>query len=148
MGIAEGLEILEAGKERNTMLAIRPEIRNNPHAVFLVETDVVADKDETKHFTEAAPQLHDWGKRIGEMIFVKGDRRGGSTLIKPNFTWVGKQDYNRTTGVYSSPDFIAGMYEHMMDLGNTNVLAGEGPTAADVHRGGGVYEAFDPWVSR
>jgi len=126
------------------MLAIRPEIRNNPHAVFLVETDVVAEKDETKHFTEAVPQLHDWGKRIGQMVFVKGDKRGGSTLIKPNFTWVGEIDYNRTTGVYSSPDFIAGMYEHLLDIGNTNVIAGEGPTAANVHRGGGVYDAFDP----
>lgn len=144
MGIAEGLEILNAGKARNTMPAIRPEISSNPHAVFLVETDVEAVKDETKHFTEAVPQLHDWGKRIGDLVFVKSSMRGGSTFIKPNFTWVGEIDYNRTTGVYSSPDFIAGLYEHLMDIGNTNVLAGEGPTAANVHRGGGVYEAFDP----
>jgi uncharacterized protein (DUF362 family) len=144
MGVEEAMYILEKGKEKNVIPEIRPEIRDNPRAVFLIETHVDARKDESGHFTEAVPQLQAEGKRIARELFVKGAKKGGSTFIKPNFTYVFDYCYNRTTGVYSSPDFIVGVVEHLRDIGNPNIMCGEGPTDARIHRLGGVYDAFDP----
>ena len=143
MGLEEANYYLDRGREKNLAPKLRPEILNNPRAVFLIETHVDARKDETGHFTEAVPQLRNEGNRVAKMLFVKGSTKGGSTFIKPNFTFVFEHDYNRTTGVYSSPDFIGGMVTHLRDIGNTNLVAGEGPTNARVHRSGGVYDAFD-----
>ncbi|MCE5249478.1 DUF362 domain-containing protein [bacterium] len=143
MGVEEALYMLDNGKEKNIAPAIRPEILSNPRAVFIIETHVDARKDESGHFTEAVPQLESAGRSVAADIFVKGTAKGGSTFIKPNFTFVYDYCYNRTTGVYSSPDFIGGMAEHLRDLGNTNIVCGEGPTAARIHRLGGVYDAFD-----
>lgn len=144
MGIEEGVDMVEHGKARNTMPAIRPEILNNPRAVFLIETHVDAQKDDSGHFTEAWPQLQSEGKRIAQLLFVKGAQKGGSTFIKPNFTFVPEHCYNRTTGVYSSPDFIVGMVNHLRDIGNTNIMTGQTASAAINHRLGRIYDAFDP----
>ena len=57
MGVEEALYYLERVKEKNITPEVRPEIKNNPHAVFLFETHVDAKKDESGHFTEAVPQL-------------------------------------------------------------------------------------------
>lgn len=143
MGIEEAMWRVNRGKARNVAPKVRPEILSKPRAVFLIETHVDARKDESGHFTEAVPQLRSEGTRIARELFVKSDARGGCTYIKPNFTFVPEHCYNRTTGVYSSPDFIAGMVNHLRDIGNTNVIAGEGPTESRNHRMGGVYDAFD-----
>jgi len=144
MGVEEALYIIGKGKEKNVAPEIRPEIRNNPRAVFLIETHVDAKPDESGHYTEAIPQLEAEGKRVARELFVMGSQKGGQTFFKPNFTFVYEHCYNRTTGVYSSPDFIAGMVEQLRDIGNTNIMCGEGPTEASVHRSGGVYQAWDP----
>ncbi len=144
MGIREAMWLVEQKKEKNVRPVIRPEIRNNPRAVFLIETHVDAQKDASGHFTGAVEQLNSEGKGIAQRIFVKGSGRGGVTFIKPNFTSVPEHCYNRTTGVYASPDFIAGMAEHLYDLDNTNVIAGESPIPASNHRLGGIYDALDP----
>lgn len=144
MGIEEGMYLLDKGKEKNLLPEICPELRDNPHAVFLIPTHVEASKDASGHFTEAAPQLEAEGKRIAKQLFVKGTRKGGSIFIKPNFTYVYSHSYNRTNGVYSPPDFIVGVTTHLRDIGSGNIACGEGPTAARVHRLGCVYEAFDP----
>ena len=51
MGIEEALFNLERGKERNIIPEIRPEIKNNPRAVFLIKTHVDAQTDANGHFT-------------------------------------------------------------------------------------------------
>jgi len=145
MGIEEASRIVDASKEKNLYPAIRPEILNNPRAVFLIETHVDARKDESGHFTEAWPQLQSEGKRIAQMLFSKSGRKGGSTFIKPNFTYVPEHCYNRTTGVYSSPDFIVGVVEHLRDIGNTNIMTGQTASPAINHRRGRIYDAFDPY---
>ena len=146
MGIEEVNYYLERGKEKNTRPEVRQEIKNNPRAVFLIETDVEAKKDATGHFSEAVGQLRDTGGSIARSLFVKGTKRGGTTFIKPNFTGiVSKRMYTRTNGVYSSPDFVVGMVEHLRSLGNTNVACGESPVNALNHRLGGVYDALDPY---
>lgn len=144
MGVEEAAQIVDRNKERNTYPEIRPEIRNNPRAVFIIETHVDARKDESGHFTEAWPQLQNEGSRISRLLFTKGERRGGSTFIKPNFTYVPEHCYNRTTGVYSSPDFIVGMAHHLRDIGNTNIMTGQTASPAINHRLGRIYDAFDP----
>ena len=144
VGIEEAMYHLERGKEKNLLPELRQEIRDNPRAVFLIETHVDAQKDASGHFTEAAPQLEAEGKRIAELLFVKSSRKGGTTFIKPNFTYVYPHCYNRTNGVYTSPDFIVGMVNHLRAIGNGNIACGEGPTEARIHRLGGAYEAFDP----
>ena len=58
MGIEEGLYILEKGKEKNVIPEVRPEIRDNPRAVFLLETHVDAKKDRKGYdgyYKEAVP---------------------------------------------------------------------------------------------
>jgi len=144
-GIEEANYYLERGKEKNVMPEVRPEIRNNPRAVFLIETHVDARKDATGHFTEAVEQLREEGRRIARLLLVKGSKKGGSTFIKPNFTGVPEHKFNRTNGVYSSPDFIVGVVEHLREIGNSNVACGDNPINAVNHRQAGVYDAFDPY---
>ncbi len=145
MGIAEGNYFLDLGREKNIMPTVRPEITRNPRAVFLVRTRVDARLDETGHYTEAWPQLHEEGTRIARYLFVRGERKGGTTFIKPNFTGVLEHCFNRTTGVYSAPDFVVGVVEHLREIGNSNVACGDNPINAVNHRLGGVYDAFDPY---
>ena len=144
LGVEGALYFLEKGKEKNINPELRPEIKNNPRAVFLVETHVEGQPDASLHFTDASPQLNAAGKDIASQVFVKGSKKGGAVYIKPNFTYIYPYCYNRTTGVYSSPDFIAGMVTHLRDIGCNNMVAGEGPTEASNHRSGGIYGAFDP----
>ncbi len=145
MGIEEANSYIERGKEKNIMPEVRPERRNNPRAVFLIETHVDARKDKTGHYTEAVDQLRDEGQRIARLLLVNGTKKGGSTFIKPNFTGVPEHKFNRTNGVYSSPDFIVGVVEHLREIGNSNVACGDNPINAVNHRQGGVYDAFDPY---
>lgn len=69
IGIEEALYYLEKGKDKNIMPEVRPEIRDNPRAVFLIETHVDAKRDKEGYdgyFTEAVPQLQAEGKRIAK----------------------------------------------------------------------------------
>jgi len=145
MGIEEANYFLGRGREKNTMPEVRPEIINNPRAVFLIETHVDARKDASGHYTEAVDQLRDEGRRTARLLFTKGTQKGGTTFIKPNFTGVPEHKYNRTNGVYTSPDYIVGVIEHLREIGNANVACGDTPINAVNHRQGGVYDAFDPY---
>ena len=144
MGIEEGVSIVERGKERNVMPQIKPEIKRNPRAVFLIETHVDAQKDEKGTFDEAVPQIRAEGKRIAQYLFEKGAQKGGSTFIKPNCTYKPDHTYYRTSGVYTQPDFIVGVVDHLRDIGNPNIITGETATAAINRRLGKLYDAFDP----
>jgi len=144
MGIEEGVSIIERGKEKNTRPEIRPEILNNPRAVFLIETYVDAKKDTNGTFDAAIPQIHSEGKRIAEQLFVKGSTKSGSTFIKGNFTHKPEHTWYRTSGVYTQPDFIVGMVDHLRDIGNTNIITGETATPSINRRLGKLYESFDP----
>lgn len=144
MGIQEAVSKIADGKDRNTMPMVRPEILNNPRAVFIMETHVNAQHDENGCFDSAIDQLRAEGKRCAQQFFVKGTERGGSTFIKGNFTMKMPGAYHRTSGVYTQPDFIVGVVDHLRDIGNTNLLTGETATPAINRRLGKLYEAFDP----
>lgn len=143
--IIEGLDILEKEKEKNIFPEIRPEILNNPHAVFLIETDVSASRDKSGMFTGARPQLFATGKKVVPQIFVKGSTKKGSTVILPNFTNVPTPELqnNPSVGIITSPDFIAGFVESLRDIGNTNVITEARGVTAKNHRQSGIYSVFD-----
>ncbi len=144
--ISEALEYLAAGKATNRPPAVRPVILANPRTVFLIETLVEATKNKPGYdgyYIDAVEQLRAEGRRVASELFVKGGELGGATFIKPNFTFVPEHRNHRTNGVYSSPDFIGGIADHLRDLGNLNIVCGEGPTVEENHRHGGVYEAFN-----
>lgn len=144
--IAEGVEILERGKARNLMPEIRPEIISNPKAVFLIETNVTGSPDASGFFTSTQPQLYEAGKTAATAIFVKGSAKGGSTFIKPNYTWIPPNCYNPTCGVITSPDFTAGFVASLRDIGNTNVMVGDrGGTNIRNHRMTGIYDVMDKY---
>jgi len=143
--IEEGLDMLENGKARNTMPEIRPEIMNKSRAVFLIETDVSATRDARGFFTDAREQLHEAGKKAASMVFTKGTTKGGSTLIRPNFTNVPEIVRSPVTGVNTSPDFITGFAEGLRVLGNSNIIASARGSNARIHRQTGIYDAFDPY---
>ena len=144
IGIEEGLDILERGKQKNTVPRIRQEITANPRAVFLIETHVNAKPDKGGFYTEAAEQLEISGKETVKKLFEKGTSKGGSTLIKPNFTYVPPEYTNRTCGVLTKPDFIAGFVQGLRDIENSNVILGERmPNGARNHRQAGIYDILD-----
>ncbi|MFC1607674.1 DUF362 domain-containing protein [Candidatus Latescibacterota bacterium] len=145
--IPEGLYLLEEGKAKNVIPEIRPEILNNPRAVFLIETHVDARRDDTGMFTEARPQMFEIGKSLIPKLFSKGLRKGGSTLILPNFTNVPTPELqnNPSVGIITSPDFIAGFVLGLRELSNTNVITSARGVTAKNHRQSGIYSVLDKY---
>lgn len=141
--ILEGLDIIENGKAKNTMPELRPEILGNPRAVFLIETNVNASRDARGFFTDARPQLFEEGKRVVSQIFVKGSKKGGSTMIRPNFTTTPDNVLSPVVGIITSPDFIAGFSEGLRDIGNTNIITSARGSNVRMHRKTGIYDVFD-----
>ncbi len=143
IGIEHGLDILERGKEKNIVPRIRQEIVNNPRSVFLIETNVRTDRDKRGFFSTAQDELEVIGKKVAHDIFVKGDSKGGSTLIKPNFTTVPQNVLSPVCGINTSPDFIAGFIDGLRELGNENVIVSERGGTTKNHRETGIYSVFD-----
>jgi uncharacterized protein (DUF362 family) len=143
LGVEEGVYFLEQGKARNIMPEIRPEILNNPRAVFLIETFVRVSPDARGNFADARPELEYIGKSIVNQIFVKGSKKGGSTLVKPNFTSVPDPVLHPAVGINTSPDFVAGFIAGLREIGNTNVITSDRGTDVVNHRKNGIYEVFD-----
>lgn len=146
--VEEGVYLLESGKEKNVMPDIRPEIRNNPRAVFLIETHVSASPDARGNFTDVCPELERIGGKIVQELFVKGGKKGGSTLVKPNFTTVPESVLSPVVGIDTSPDFIAGFILGLRELGNTNVIVSDRGTDVVNHRENGIYDVFDKYRIR
>ena len=143
IGIEEGLYHLEMGKEKNTMPEIRPEIKNNPRAVFLIETHVEAERSEHGFFSDAQEQIENTAKDIVSKIFVMGSKKGGSTVILPNLTWVPDPVNYPTVGTNTSHDFIIGFAQGLHGLNNTNVITtARGSNVMD-HRKSGLYAKLD-----
>ena len=143
IGIEEGLYILEEGKSKNTIPEIRPEILNNPRAVFIIETNVSVKPDEKGFYTDARPELEEIGKKVSKALFVRGTVKGGSTLIKPNFTTVPDRVLSPVVGINTSPDFVAGMYLGLGEIGNSNVIISDRGTDVLNHRKTGIYGVLD-----
>ena len=143
LDILEALDMIERRKAKNFMPEIRPEILNNPRAVFLIETDVKAARDSRGFFTEARSQLNTTGKSVASDIFTKGSRKGGSTMIRPNFTSTPDNVLSPVVGIITSPDFIAGFNDGLHEIGNTNVITSARGSSVRAHRKTDIYSTFD-----
>lgn len=143
--IMEGLDIIERGKAKNKRPEIRPEITGNPRAVFIIETNVEANRDQRGFFHNARGQLFEAGKALVPKLFTAGTTNGGSTAVCPNFCTVEDIVASPVSGVMTSPDFVAGFIEGLRALGNTNSLVCTRGGSAPIHRKTGIYDAFDPY---
>ena len=141
--VAEGLHYLEEGKEKNVQPRVRAEIADNPRAVFLIDTSVEATRDDRGFFSDARSQLESEGTRAARLIFARGDERGGSTIVRPNFTTVPDDVLSPVVGINTSSDFVAGFIEGLRELGNTNVITSARGTDAVNHRKTGIYDSLD-----
>ncbi|MCD6307844.1 MAG: DUF362 domain-containing protein [Candidatus Latescibacteria bacterium] len=141
--IAEALMLIEQRKQHNLTPEIRPEIRDNPRAVFIIDTHVEATRDDRGFFSDARSQLEEAGKQAARQVFVKGSRKGGSTIIRPNFTDVPDPVLSPVCGINTSCDFIGGFTDSLREMGNTNVIAGSRGGGVVTHRRNGIYDAFD-----
>jgi uncharacterized protein (DUF362 family) len=147
IGIEEIMDTLAAGKAKNLIPQIRPEILAKPRAVFLIQTRVRATPNWRGFFTDARPELMEIGKSTASTLFVKGTQKGGSTMVKPNFTNMYLPDgtYNPACGMITSPDFVAGFIQGMRELGNTNIITGDRGSGALNHRQAGIYTIMDQY---
>jgi len=143
INIGEGLYYLEQGKAKNTMPAIRREILDNPKAVFIIDTNVAASRDNRGFYTSARAQLETEGKRVAKLLLEKGSKRGGSTMLRPNFTDVPDSVLSPVCGINTSCDFVAGFNDGLRELGNTNTIVGTRGAGAVTHRKNGIYDVLD-----
>ena len=147
IGIEEIMDRIEAGKAKNLTPQIRPEILAKPRAVFLVQTRVRATPNWRGFFNDARPELMEIGKSTASDLFVKGTQKGGSTMVKPNFTNMYLPDgtHNPACGMITSPDFVAGFIMGMRELGNTNIITGDRGSGVLNHRQAGIYTIMDQY---
>ena len=144
--IEECVYMLDRGKQRNIMPRLRPEIVNNPRAVFIIDTQVSGTPGKNGFFTSLQDDLYQAGEKVAAELFVKGDVKGGSTFIKTNYTWIPPNCYDPTCGVITSPDFTAGFAGALREMGNGNIMVGDrGGTNVRNHRQAGIYKVMDKY---
>jgi hypothetical protein len=68
--------------------------------------------------------MEEEGARIANLIFRKGTSKGGSTLIKPNMTFIPDEVWDPAVGVITLAGFLSGFRDScraLWEMGNTNV---------------------------
>lgn len=113
--------------------------------MFLIETRVRVSSDSRGFFTDARPELEQIGKSVLQQVFVKGSKKGGSTVVKPNFTYMHDQVLSPVCGVITSPDFVAGFVQGLREIGNTNVITSARGAGVVNHRKAGIYNVLDKY---
>lgn len=123
--VRDGLEYAKKGKKNNIPPVLREEILENPNAVFVIRTNVVSQKDADGKFPPAKEQFQREGYETALKIFSKGNTKGGTTYIKPNFVGGFNADERSVNnGVSTHPSFVAGFCDALKELGNTNIVVG------------------------
>ncbi|MHB9029078.1 MAG: DUF362 domain-containing protein [Candidatus Latescibacterota bacterium] len=121
-------------KKGNVPPALREEILENPSAVFVVRTSVVSQKDSEGKFPPDNEQFQREGYRVAQLIFRKGSKKGGQTLIQPNYVGGFTADRRSVNnGVSTHPSFVAGFGDALRELGNTNIVIGANGAAKHEH---------------
>ena len=134
--IADGVRIFDKRKKSNTAPVLREEIPDNPGAVFIIIAGVDTMRDERGVWKPCPDQMERFGRRIGDLVFRKGDYKGGGTFIKPNMVggFRGENALVRCHGGIVHPYLTIGLVDALHGMGNTNVLTGA--------RGGMTNEQF------
>jgi uncharacterized protein (DUF362 family) len=123
--IRDGLKILRKGEKGNIAPVLREEILDNPTAVFIIKAGITNERDENGTWKPCNDQMERFGRRVAELVFRKGEKKGGRTFINPNM--VGHYDQKNPTyhnGWIVHPYLTAGFAEGLRDLGNTNSAMG------------------------
>jgi len=129
--VRDGIEFAKKNKKNNISPVLREEILDNPGAVFIIRTNVVSQKNENGRFPAEKEQFALSGYHTARKIFRQGNKKGGTTYIKPNF--VGGFSANERSvnnGVSTHPSFVAGFCDALKEIGNTNIVAGANGAAS------------------
>ena len=123
--VRDGLEYAKKGKKQNIPPVLCEEIIENPSAVFVVRTHVVSQKDADGRFPPENEQFQREGHRVANLIFRKGDKKGGATFIQPNYVGGFTADQRSVNnGISTHPSFVAGFGDALREMGNTNIVVG------------------------
>ena len=123
--VRDGQKAAKKGKKSNISPVLREEILDNPHAVFLIRTSVVSQKDGDGKFPPEKERFARAGYDTALKMFSKGTEKGGTTCIKPNFVGGFTADPRSVNnGVSTHPWFVAGFCDALKGMGNTNIVVG------------------------
>jgi len=123
--ISDGLEILRDGEKSNIAPVLREEILDNPDAVFIIRAGITNERDENGIWKPCDESMGRFGRRVAELVFRKGNERGGRTFVKPNM--VGHYNPDNPTllnGWCVHPRLTTGFLAGLADMGNTNTAIG------------------------
>ncbi len=124
----------DAHRDENIPPLLREEVLDSPSAVFAVRTSVSLQKDTSGRFPAENESFRREGRRVAKLLFRKGDRKGGQTLIQPNFVGGFSSDPRSVNnGISTHPAFVAGFGEQLRELGNTNIIIGANGAAKHEH---------------
>ena len=129
--VREVLPKLEKGAIHNIRPAIREEILDNPHAVFIIRTSVKAEKDARGSFDSIGKQLEEAGFDTARKLFSRGTEQGGQTSLNPNWTYIPPKLRFPTIGITTAPQFVAGFGDALKEMGNTNIVVSERSAGAN-----------------
>ncbi|MBT4482630.1 MAG: DUF362 domain-containing protein [Candidatus Latescibacteria bacterium] len=134
--IEDGVKLFLKNNEGNTTPSLREEIQENPDAVFIIMAGINVSRDENGVWNHCHDQIERFGKRVGQLVFRKGSKRGIGTFIKPNFVsgFRGEDALFQSHGGRVHPFFVAGLADALHEIGNSNIIAGA--------RGGMSHEQF------
>ena len=123
--VRDGQSHARKNKKKNIPPVLREEILDNPHAVFVIRTSVVSQKDSEGKFPPEKEQFEVAGYNTALKMFRKGSEKGGTTYIKPNFVGGFTADSRSVNnGVSTHPWFVAGFCDALKGMGNTNIVVG------------------------
>jgi uncharacterized protein (DUF362 family) len=129
--VRDGLAYASKGKKHNIPPVLREEIMENPSAVFVVRTGVMSEKDSSGLYPPDHEQFQREGRRVAGLIFRKGEKKGGTTFIQPNYVGGFTKDQRSVNnGVSTHPSFVAGFGDELKEMGNTNIVVGANGAAS------------------
>ncbi|MHB9028626.1 MAG: DUF362 domain-containing protein [Candidatus Latescibacterota bacterium] len=143
--IRDALAYAEQHKAGNTPPALREEILDNPGAVFIIKTNVAGKYDDQNKLPPMVEEFRRAGYDAARLIFRKGNGKGGTTWIQPNFVGGFNADarsINNSTSTH--PGFVCGFADGLRELGNTNIVVGaNGAASHENFRQSGVCELLE-----
>lgn len=132
--VRDGLTWAEKGKANNISPVLREEILENPDAVFVIRTTVSSQKEPDGRFPAENEQFLQTGYSVAKKMLRKGNRKGGTTFIQPNYVGGFTADHRSVNnGVSTHPSFVAGFGDALKEMSNTNVVVGANGAAKHIH---------------
>lgn len=131
--VRDGLAWAEKCKRNNIPPILREEILDNPDAVFVIRTTIASEKEPDGKFPAENEQFLQAGYSVAKRIFRKGNRKGGTTFIQPNYVGgftIDQRSVNN--GISTHPAFVAGFGDALKEMGNTSIVIGANGAAKHI----------------